>query len=487
MYKNAILKTEGMDGSMANGVKLGGNISDIIEQKQDVFFRVSKLIWEYAETRFEEYRSAELLCQTLEEEGFTVERGVGGMETAFIGSFGNGGPVIAILGEYDALAGLSQFEGVSEHRPIIAGGNGHGCGHNLLGSGSLAAAVALRHYMEENGIPGTVRFYGCPGEEGGSGKAFMAREGLFEDVDIALCWHPGIANEVRSSSSLANYQIYYKFKGRSSHAGGSPHLGRSALDAVELMNVGVNYLREHIIQEARVHYALTNSGGISPNVVQGNADVLYLIRAPRAEQVEEIYQRVCNIARGAALMTGTEVEIIFDKACSNLIPNSTLETVMYNCFQALGTPQYTEEEIQFAQAIRSTLTEEDKKFKISPLLEGKDVCDIILPYTAETDRQIKSGSTDVGDVSWIVPTVQCTTACWAIGTQAHTWQVVTQGMMPMARKAMLHAGKVMAATALEALLSPEIIARAKAELMETLGDQSYVCPIPKHVKPSARK
>jgi aminobenzoyl-glutamate utilization protein B len=341
--------------------------------------------------------------------------------------------------------------------------------------------------MEENNIPGTVRYYGCPGEEGGSGKAFMAREGLFDDADMALCWHPSIANAIMTGHSLANYQIYYKFRGRTSHAGGSPHLGRSALDAVELMNVGVNYLREHIIQEARVHYAVTNTGGISPNVVQGYAEVLYLIRAPRTEQVEEIYQRVCDIAKGAALMTGTEVEIVFDKACSNLISNSTLETVMYNNFQALGTPQYTEEEIQFAKAIRSTLTAEDKKFRLAPELEGKDVCDIILPYTEESGKKFMFGSTDVGDVSWIIPTVQVNTACWAIGTPGHTWQVVTQGMTSTAQKAMLHAGKVMAATALEVLLNPELVEKAKVELKERLGGESYVCPIPEYVKPSARK
>ena len=243
-------------------------ISEIIEQKRDLFIQVSDRIWEYAETNFEEFQSAALLCETLEQEGFTVQKGVGGMDTAFIASFGSGGPVVAILGEYDALSGLSQHREVSEQQPIQKGGNGHGCGHNLLGSGSLAAAVALRYYMEENGIPGTVRYYGCPAEELGDGKTFMAREGLFDDIDFALSWHPSDINGIWSQSCTAVYTVNYKFKGRTSHAAGAPHLGRSALDAVELMNVGVNYLREHIIPEARVHYAVTNTGGYAPNVVQ---------------------------------------------------------------------------------------------------------------------------------------------------------------------------------------------------------------------------
>ncbi|MCS7462080.1 M20 family metallopeptidase [Paenibacillus doosanensis] len=463
------------------------SISEIMEGKREMFIQVSDRIWEFAETRFEEFRSAELLCATLENEGFKVERGVGGMETAFVGSYGSGGPVVAILGEYDALAGLSQYQGEAQEHPVVPGGNGHGCGHNLLGTGSLAAAVSLRHYMEENGIAGTVRYYGCPGEEGGSGKAFMAKAGLFDDADIAICWHPGVANGIMSGSSLANYQVYYKFKGRTSHAAASPHLGRSALDAVELMNVGVNYLREHIIQEARVHYAITNSGGISPNVVQGEAEVLYLIRAPKTQQVEEIYQRICNIARGAALMTGTEAEIVFDKACSNVVPNSVLENVMHECFQELGVPQFTEEELRYAGAIRSSLSDADKSFSIRSELKDKDMCDVLLPLTEEARQRVMSGSTDVGDVSWVVPTVQCSTACWAIGTPAHTWQVVSQGATSISHKAMLHAGKVMAETALKVLLDPDIAARAKAELSELLDGQAYVSPIPDGVKPSAKK
>ncbi|MCZ8512521.1 M20 family metallopeptidase [Paenibacillus filicis] len=464
-------------------------IAELIENKRDLLIGVSDRLWGFAETRFEEFQSAALLCETLEQEGFTVTKGLAGMETAFVGSCGSGGPIVAILGEYDALSGLSQVKGASVQEPVQAGGNGHGCGHNLLGTGSLAAAIALKQYMEENGIPGTVRYYGCPGEEGGSGKTFMAREGIFDDVDFALCWHPGDLNIVLSVSMLANFQVYFKFKGRTSHAAASPHLGRSALDAVELMNVGVNYLREHMIPEARVHYAVTNSGGHSPNVVQGEAESLYLIRAPKISQVSELYERVCNIARGAALMTGTEVSIVFDKACSNLIPNRTLETVMHECFTELGIPAHDKEELALAARIRETLTPEERNgsnlVRFAPAQKDKAISDVLLPY-----REIPGsmpGSSDVGDVSWIAPTAQCMTACFAVGSPAHSWQWVTLGAHSIGHKGMLHAGKVMAATAAKAMQNPQLIEQAKAELKERLGGAPYVNPIPEGVKPSAVK
>ncbi|MGE5700931.1 MAG: M20 family metallopeptidase, partial [Clostridia bacterium] len=453
----------------------------------------------FAETRFEEYHSAELLCQTLEQEGFTVEKGLAGMETAFVASYGSGGPIVAILGEYDALSGLSQQRGQSVHTPVEAGGNGHGCGHNLLGTGSLAAAVAIRHYLEENQLNGTVRYYGCPAEEGGSGKTFMAREGLFDNVDFALCWHPQNINAIMSVSSLANYQVYFRFKGKAAHAAAAPHLGRSALDAVELMNVGVNYLREHVIPEARMHYAITQTGGLAPNVVQAEAEVLYLIRAPKTPQVEEIYQRICKVAQGAAMMTETEVEIVFDKACSNLIPNQTLERVMYDNFRELGVPQFDEAEIELARQIRMTMTEADKNSDLQLLaklkgpgvnellnkLKEMELSNFLLPHL-QTPLPLP-GSTDVGDVSWITPTVQCSTTCFAMGTQLHSWQAVSQGGMSIGQKGMLHAGKVMAATAIDVLMRPEIVAQAKAELLERLSGQSYVCPIPAEIKPAARR
>lgn len=456
-------------------------LSNLIEEKREKLIQISDKIWSYAETGFEEFQSAELLCQALEEEGFAVEKGIGNIDTAFVGSFGSGKPVIAFLGEFDALSGLSQSGGVPQFVPEKIGGNGHGCGHNLLGTGSLAAAIALRDYMKENDIKGTVRYYGCPGEEIGGGKTFMARAGVFDDVDVTFTWHPGTTNNIMSVATLACYEVYFKFKGKSAHAAASPHLGRSALDAVELMNVGVNYLREHIIPEARVHSAITNTGGLSPNVVQSEAEVLYFVRAPRVSQTEEVYQRVCDIARGAALMTGTEVEIDLASALSNVIPNTTLEKVMHDNFLALGVPEYSDEEVQFAKSIRATLAEADKQFEIQQNrdLAGKDIADIIHPFTPDS---FMAGSTDVGDVSWIVPTAQCMTACEPLGTPLHTWQIVATGTTSLAHKGMLHAGKIMAATAAEVLHHPKIIEEAKQELIERKDGEEYVCPLPPEVK-----
>lgn len=456
-------------------------LSQIIEDKREKLIEVSNQIWEYAETGFEEFKSAKLLCQTLAEEGFEVEQGVANIETAFIGSFGSGKPVIAFLGEFDALTGLSQNGGIAQPNPQQIGGNGHGCGHNLLGTGSLAAAIALRDYMQENNITGTVRYYGCPGEEIGGGKTFMAREGIFNDVDIALSWHPGTTNNIMSVATLACYEVYFKFKGKSAHAAASPHLGRSALDAVELMNIGVNYLREHIIPEARVHYAITNTGGSSPNVVQAEAEVLYFVRAPRVSQTDDIYQRICDIARGAALMTGTEVDIDLASALSNVIPNTTLEQVMYDNFVKLGLPSYTDAELHFAEAIRETLSEEEKKMDVqrNQKLAGKAIADVIDPFMSDA---FMAGSTDVGDVSWIVPTAQCMTACEPLGTPLHTWQIVATGTTSLAHKGMLHAGKILAATALDILQQPELIEQAQAELVDRRAGEVYTSPLPSDVK-----
>lgn len=465
-------------------------IVQFIENKKEKLIQVSDKIWGFAETRFEEFQSAELLCETLEAEGFTVEKGIANMPTAFVASFGQGSPIVAILGEYDALSGLSQEKGNATEMAIQAGGNGHGCGHNLLGVGSLAAAIALKEMMEQEGLQGTVRYYGCPGEEGGSGKTYMAREGCFDDIDFALCWHPHTVNSIMPGNSLANYQVYFKFKGKSSHAAASPHLGRSALDAVELMNIGVNYLREHIIQDARIHYAITDAGGYSPNVVQAQAEVLYLIRAPKTAQVQEIYERVCNIAKGAALMTGTEVKIVFDKACSNVIQNATLESTLHQVMGEIGVPTFSEEELAFAKDLQFSLSAADiaEEFgrypkELEAALKEKPMAEVIIPYSPASNRSV-GGSTDVGDVSWIAPTAQVFTACWVLGTPAHTWQVVTIGATSIAHKGMLQAGKVLAGAALEVIKNPELLEKAKQELKERLGDSTYQCPIPADVMPS---
>jgi len=471
-----------------------------IDAKAPLYTAASDAIWSYAELRFEEAQSAKKLVELLHQEGFTVAENVGNVPYAFIGSHGSGTPVIGFLGEYDALAGLSQKPGLSAKEAITPGACGHGCGHHLLGVGALAAAVALKNYLQEHNLPGTVKYYGCPGEEGGSGKAFMAREGVFAGLDTAITWHSGDSNAVASGSSLANIQVYFRFHGKSSHAGGSPHLGRSALDAMELMNVGVNYMREHMIPDARVHYAMIDGGGKSPNVVQAYAEQLYLIRAPKNDQVKELFERVIDIARGAALMTQTQMEYQVDKACSNLIPNHTLERLMYANMVAINPPQPDASSIEFAQKMQTTLTQAELEGKERQLLEryGHEEGRRLLTELAKgplhtfvmplkSHESCMHGSTDVSDVSWLVPTIQCNTACWALGTPGHSWQQVSQGKEPQAHAAMLYAAKAMAATALDLFGNPEALAAAKQELAERTGPTGYQCPIPEGVLPSKVK
>jgi aminobenzoyl-glutamate utilization protein B len=469
-------------------MRINEKVSNLIDNKSQLFVDVSDDIWEFAETRFEEFRSADLLCSTLENEGFTVERGIAGLETGFIASFGEGYPVVGILGEFDALAGLSQKANSSSYNPIIPNGNGHGCGHNLLGTGSLAAAIAVKDYIKENNLTATVRYYGCPAEESGYGKTYMSKEGLFEDVDVAFCWHPGTINAVMHATSNAVIHAHFEFYGRSAHAADAPHLGRSALDAVELMNVGVNYMREHMIDQARVHYAITNTGGFAPNVVQPKAEVTYLIRAPKPNQVKALYERVKNIARGASLMTETKLEYKIEGACANLIPNATLERVMHKHLGELGFPEITDKEIQFAKTIYESTSSDEKQTAASQVgkqlasqLAERPIADYIMPYS--DNLKFMGGSTDVADVSWNVPTAQCVTSTWAFSTPFHTWQAVTQGKQSYAHKAMLLAGKAMACTAIEVMQNNEIITKAKAELLERLDGETYECLIPAELKP----
>ncbi|GLC88385.1 M20 family metallopeptidase [Lysinibacillus piscis] len=463
-------------------------IAQLIDEKGPRYTEISDKIWAFAETRFEEVQSANLLCETLENEGFQVERGVANLETGFIGTFGSGKPVIAILGEYDALAGLSQQAGSSEHNPIIANGNGHGCGHNLLGVGALAGAIAVKDYIQEQGLTGTVKYYGCPAEESGYGKSFLARDGYFKDVDIALSWHPGTANAVWHARANAVINATFTFKGRSSHAAASPHLGRSALDGVELMNVGVNYLREHMVDEARIHYAITNTGGLAPNVVQAEAEVTYLIRAPKPEQVRDLYRRVLNCANGAALMTETSVDARIVGSCHSLVPNRTLETIMHQHLQDLGSSTVTEEDLRFAKEIYDTFSDEEKALVVAQVgkevaqqLAEKPLLRTVVPLANEP--VFLGGSTDVADVSWNVPTAQCTTATYAFGTPFHTWQVVAQGKTAYAHQATLLAGKAIACTAISALENPTLIEEAKAELQQRLDGETYEALIPKDLVP----
>jgi aminobenzoyl-glutamate utilization protein B len=465
-------------------------IAQAVRTKGHTYVEISDKVWELAELRFQEHGAVATQIEALEEEGFEITRNVAGMPTAFAAEAGRGAPILGFLGEYDALAGLSQQAGVAEPTPVTPGAPGQGCGHNMLGAGSMLAAVLVRDYLRANGLPGTVRYYGCPGEEGGSGKTFMAREGVFDDLDAAFCWHAGSFNGVMSVKTLANIQVYFRFKGQASHAAGSPHLGRSALDAVELTNVGVNYLREHMPTDNRVHYAVTNTGGISPNVVQANAEVLYLIRAPNVRQAQALYERVCNVARGAALMTETQLTIEVDKACSNVLPNATLELDLYANLERMGPVPFDDADRAFAEQIRGSLTEEHIRSSFETF-GAKDV-DLTLPLhdglvPFDGTALNRSGSTDVGDVSWITPTVQVNGPCWAIGTPGHSWQVVAQGKSGAAHKAMLHAARALAATALDAIHNPDLLEKAKAELAEKTDGKPYVCPIPADVVPPSQR
>ncbi|WP_042478903.1 M20 family metallopeptidase [Bacillus ndiopicus] len=461
------------------------NVHEFLQKNAQTFTNLSDAIWEVPELYFNEKKSAQLTANALEEAGFEVTRNIAGLETALMGSYGNGPTVIAFLGEYDALPSLSQKGGVSTYEPIEANGHGHGCGHNLLGTGSFAAACALKKYIEETNAPVTLRFYGCPAEEAGSGKAHMTKAGIFDDVDLAISWHPMTSNGVMNMTSLANYAVKFKFYGKSAHAAAAPHLGRSALDAVELMNVGVNYLREHVEQEARIHYAITNSGGTAPNVVQAYAEVDYLIRAPRKKQVVDIFERVQKIAQGAALMTETKVEMEFQGAASDLIPNTILAKVMQDQLDNSPTLSFTEEDQQFAKEIYDSLDEASKASayqfmtpQMKQQLQGHYLNHLVTPLLPEV---LLPGSTDVGDVSWVTPTVQCSTACWVLGTPAHTWQVVAVGNTPIAHKGMLYAAEIMAKTAIACIENPKLIDEAKAELQTRLDGDVYQSLIPDNI------
>jgi len=475
--------------------KLKLNALDSIDLISGDICALSNAIWEVPETAFLETESTRLQLEALEKLGFEVEKDLAGIPTAFSGRWGSGKPVIGILGEFDALSGLSQKANVAIKEPITAGGNGHGCGHNLLGAGSIAAAYAIKEYLKESGKSGTVIYYGCPGEEGGSGKAFMARDGIFDELDFALSWHPQDVNGAWYESTLANYQVNYKFSGVSSHAAAAPHMGRSALDAVELMNVGVQFLREHVTPDVRMHYAITNSGGFSPNVVQSKAEVLYLLRANVTPAVQEIYERVNDIARGAALMTGTTVEIEFIKACSNIVINDVVADVLHNNMVEVGCPEYTEEELKFAADIRESLDKKTNPIdKLAPKLRPDEaewireqsiepVPNFVFPRVY--GNYVMAGSSDVGDVSWVCPTGQVMTATWPSGVPAHSWQATAVGKSSFAHKAMIYASKAMAGAAIDMIEDPELIAKAKAEQVKRLGDGPFVSPIPKDVRPAA--
>ena len=463
-----------------------------IDDQQDYFIQLSNKIWYFAETGYQEFKSAKLLADRLESVGFQVDRGIADIPTAFVASYGSGQPVIAILGEYDALPGISQ-EVAPTKQPVETGGNGHGCGHNLLGVGSLAAAMAVKEAIDESDLQGTIRYYGCPAEENGSGKAFMARAGVFDDVDLSLTWHPAAFNGSISVNMLSNIKVRFKFHGRASHAAGDPQNGRSALDAVELMNVGSNYLREHIIQEARLHYVILNGGGIAPNVVPPYAESLYMIRAPRPDQLKPIYERVLDVAHGAALMTGTEMEYAVISGASNLVVNDTIVDVLHEKMDEVKPPTFTEEERSFARELASTFPKGGGMMDSFAKMMGPDAQQML--SCAKESLLVEGvipafkkdialpGSTDVGDVSWITPTGQIMTTCHAFGTPGHSWQLVAQSGMSIGHKGMLYAGKVLALTALEFMQDAELLAKAQSEFVDRIEENPPVPLIPEEVKP----
>jgi aminobenzoyl-glutamate utilization protein B len=461
------------------------DVWDLVQDKSKAFADLSDRIWGMPEINYEEFRSSAAHVEALTAEGFRIHRHIADLPTAVMGEAGEGGPVIAILGEYDALPGLSQEAGIAQQRPVEDGGHGHGCGHNLLGAGALLAATAVKDYLERNGLAGRIRYYGCPAEEGGSSKGFMVRAGVFDDVDIAISWHPAAFAGVNNPVSLACNEMFFHFSGRASHAASSPHLGRSALDAVELMNVGVNYLREHMPPTARVHYAITDAGGVAPNVVQARATVRYLVRARSLPELNELVDRVKDVAKGAALMTGTTVRSEIISGDANLVGNTPLETLMHENLLELGPPIFDDTDRARAAKFQETFSPEDIKASFSrfglKMRKGVPLCDLI--FAPESGDGTSVGSTDVGTVSWVVPTVQMRGATYAIGTPGHSWQLVAQGKLPAAHKGMTHAAKIMASTAIDLFADPALIARAKADHAERLEGTPFVNPIPDDVMP----
>jgi aminobenzoyl-glutamate utilization protein B len=470
-------------------------VFESVESRKESLIALSDRVWGFAETGFEERKSSAALEAALEGEGFGLRTGIAGIETAFEASYGSGGPVVALLGEFDALPALSQAAASPVREELVPRGNGHGCGHNLLGVGSLAAALAVKEYLRASGASGTVKYFGCPGEERGSGKTFMARAGCFEGVDLALTWHPADVNVVMQVRTLANLSVYFRFRGKAAHAAGAPQLGRSALDAVELMNVGANYLREHVIPEARIHYAITDPGGRAPNVVQDRAESFYFCRAPRVDQAREIYERLCDVARGAALMTGTTCEIRFATGLSDYLPNRVLGELLQSCMEAAGVPAFDDADRQLAARFRQTLSEAEigaalaqvRYFQGPEAARRLGACPLAEFVGPLSNADFcMPGSTDVGDVSQIVPTGQVTCACTALGTGPHTWQFAAQAASSIGHKGMLAAGRVLALACVEAFLDPGIAERARAELVEKNGG-AYACPIPADILPGEAK
>ncbi|MDY6066811.1 MAG: amidohydrolase [Candidatus Faecousia sp.] len=469
---------------------------DTIQAQAPMLCGLSDKIWEYSELSMMEYKSAAEYIRLLREQGFTVQETLCGLPTAFSGSFGSGKPVIGILGEFDALSGLSQQAGATRRTPREDCACGQGCGHNLLGAASLSAAIAIKDQIAAGKLHGTVVFYGCPGEEGCAGKTFMARDGLFQDLDAAITWHPGYTNEVTTGSNAACLQMVYEFAGTAAHAAGNPWEGRSALDGAELMNVGVQFLREHMEPKSSIHYSIADAGGISPNVVQPTAKLIYMVRAETVRKAKALLARVNDIAKGAALMTGTTVTWHQLDGTSDTLSNTVLEQLLYDNLVEAPLPEYTQQEWDFAAKLRETYPHDGlpgHSTETNPVLKkqiiqlsnhgNKAINDFVVPYYPA--YSYSPGSTDVGDVSWLTPTAQFNTATWPSQVPGHSWQVVATGKTGMAHKGLLYAAKVLAGAAMDLMEKPELVKAARQEFRETAA-AGYDCPIGPEVVPSAQ-
>lgn len=470
------------------------SVVDWLDQHRSEFTDMADQIWRTPELSWKEFQASRLQADYLENEGFSITWDVGGVNTAFVAEWGKGKPILGFIGEYDALPGLSQKKQPTKEA-IEEGGPGHGCGHNLLGTGAVASAVAMQKWLQSSGTSGTVRYYGCPAEEKGTGKVFIARAGAFDDLDAALNFHPSSGNMPLKGREVGVNAIYFRFHGRAAHAGGAPHLGRSALDAVELMNVGANYLREHVTDDVRIHYIITE-GGEAPNIVPEEAEVYYFVRAATPERLAEVVERVHKVAEGAGLMTETTYETRFEEGCSPLTNNHYLADLQYQVMQTLGPIMFTQEEIDFAQAINDAFggTNSDyidriiEYFKATPEVaalfdEYRDQPLLTANSPALDERITYTGSTDVGDLSQIVPVSILGTTCWPTGCPGHDWGCVASAGMSIGHKGMLHAAKIMALTAVELLTDPDHLIKIRQEFESQTKGKPYVPPIPDDVKP----
>ena len=459
---------------------------DWIENNKKLLIEISDKVWDFAELGLIEFKSSALLADELEKNGFRVERGIAGMPTAFVATWGEGKPVIGIMGEYDALPGLSQKK-VPWKEPSEPGKPGHGCGHNIHGTCGIAAAIAVKKAIEKHNRRGTIKFFGSPAEENFSGKVFMVRDGYFNNVDAVISHHPSTMNEASLMSSLAVNSVKFHFYGKASHAGGSPEQGRSALDAVELMNTGVNYLREHVIQDARIHYVI-EKGGDQPNIVPPYARSWYYVRAPERDQMEFIYNWIFDIAKGAAMMTRTDVKTEFLEGSYNVIPNRNISELIVKNMRKIGLPKYSDDDLKYADEIAKTITSE---MKIAQLKKSKRpgwerLVDKLMDNEIPDpwgEGEVSHGSTAVADVSWQAPTVEFGTATWVLGTPAHSWQAVAQNGVGIGHTSLIFSAKILAATAIDLLTNKDALNKAREEHRKRIGNKKYKSPIPPDHKP----